>query len=137
MLVIRLQRTGRKGYAMYRLVVQDSRRTPTSGKVIAYLGSYDPHAKTVVVDKEKAEFYLHHGAQPTARAVSLLKENKVKLPVWVAVAAPQNRSVRNPEKRRSTAPTKVEPAPVSDLPKEAEPLTEPETVEAETAKAEE
>ena len=28
MLVIRLQRTGRKGHAQFRVVVQDSRRTP-------------------------------------------------------------------------------------------------------------
>ena len=35
MLVIRLQRTGRKGHAMFRIVVQDSRRTPTSDQKAA------------------------------------------------------------------------------------------------------
>ena len=58
MLTIRMQRTGRKGHAMFRVVVQDSRQTPTSGKVVAPLGSYDPHAKTVILNKEKAAFYL-------------------------------------------------------------------------------
>ena len=56
MLVIRLQRTGRKGHAMFRIVVQDSRQTPTSGKVVARLGSYNPHNKEVIIDKEKAAF---------------------------------------------------------------------------------
>jgi small subunit ribosomal protein S16 len=67
MLVIRMQRTGRKGHAQFRVVVQDSRRTPTSGKLVASLGSYNPHTKTTTVDKEKAKFYLEHGAQPTER----------------------------------------------------------------------
>ena len=58
MLVIRMQRTGRKGHAQFRVVVQDSRRTPTSGKIVANLGHYNPHSKELVVDKEKAAFYL-------------------------------------------------------------------------------
>jgi small subunit ribosomal protein S16 len=121
MLVMRLQRTGRKGHAMFRLVVQDSRRTPTSGKVVARLGSYDPHAKVTAVDKEKAQFYLDHGAQPSGRVIVILQKEGVKLPDWVEVAAQKNRKTRNADKRRSTRP--VEP--------EAEaPAAEPE---AETA----
>jgi small subunit ribosomal protein S16 len=106
MLTIRMQRTGRKGHAMFRVVVQDSRQAPTSGKVIAALGSYDPHAKTVTLDKEKAAFYLEHGAQPSDRAASLLKKEGVKLPSWVKPPAKKERTVRNAEKRRSTAPEK-------------------------------
>ena len=56
MLVIRMQRTVRKGHAMFRVVVQDSRRTPTSGKVVAALGSYDPHSKAITLVKDQAEF---------------------------------------------------------------------------------
>lgn len=104
MLVIRMQRTGRKGHAMYRMVVQDSRRTPTSGKVVAHIGSYDPHAKTIKLDKEKAAFYLSNGAQPSDRAASLLQAEKVALPAWVSVSAAKKRDVKNPEKRRSTTP---------------------------------
>ena len=52
MLAIRMQRTGRKGHAMFRMVVQDSRQTPTSGRVVATLGSYDPHTKTSTLNKE-------------------------------------------------------------------------------------
>lgn len=56
MLAIRLQRTGRSGYAQYRVIVQDAHKSPTSGRVVAYIGSYDPHAKTVSLKKEKAQF---------------------------------------------------------------------------------
>jgi len=121
MLAIRMQRTGRRGHAMFRVIVQDSRRTPTSGKVVARLGSYDPHAKAVVLDKEKAAFYLEHGAQPSDRVVRLLKDEGVKLPDWVKPPAPKERAVRNPDKRRSTRPPEAEaPAaePAAEIPAE-------------------
>jgi len=104
MLAIRMQRTGRKGHAQFRLIVQESRLSPASGKVVARLGSYDPHAKTIVLDKEKAVFYLGHGAQPSDRVARLLKSEGVKLPDWVKLEANKERTVRNAEKRRSTAP---------------------------------
>ena len=114
MLAIRMQRTGRKGHAMYRMVVQDSRRTPTSGKIVAYLGSYDPHNKLASVDSKKASFYLEHGAQPSPRAVLILKSNQVKLPDWVDEPKHKQRAVRNPDKRRSTAPA-PEPAKTEEV----------------------
>ncbi|MGB4967456.1 MAG: 30S ribosomal protein S16, partial [Candidatus Saccharimonadales bacterium] len=67
MLVIRLQRTGRKGHAQFRVVVQDSRRTPTSGKIVAQVGTYNPHTKEIVLDKERTQTYLNNGAQPSER----------------------------------------------------------------------
>lgn len=45
MLAIRLQRLGRKGYPVYRLAVQEAHRHPSSGRVVAYVGSYNPHTK--------------------------------------------------------------------------------------------
>jgi small subunit ribosomal protein S16 len=118
MLVIRMQRTGRKGHAQFRVVVQDSRRTPQSGKVVASLGFYNPHAKTTDVNKEKAAFYLEHGAQPSERVIRLLKSEGVKMPAWVVAAEAKKRDVRNPEKRRSTQP-KVEETPAEEPAAEA------------------
>lgn len=107
MLAIRMQRTGRKGHAQFRVIVQDARRTPTSGKIVYALGSYNPHSKTAVIDKEKASFYLEHGAQPSVRVARLLKSEGVKLPEWVKLPADKERDIRNPEKRRSTAPAEA------------------------------
>lgn len=121
MLVIRMQRTGRKGHAMFRVVVQDSRRTPTSGKVVASLGSYDPHAKNVILNKEKAQFYLDHGAQPSDRIAQLLKQAGVKLPEWVKLADKKAGKLRNPEKLRRNRPAE-EAAP-------EEPADEPAVAE--------
>ncbi len=104
MLSIRMQRTGRKGHAMFRVVVQESRLTPTSGKVVAQLGSYDPHSKSVTLDSEKATFYLSHGAQPSDRAALLLQKQGVELPKWVKVSESKSRTIRNPEKLRRNQP---------------------------------
>lgn len=133
MLVIRMQRTGRKGHAQFRVVVQDSRRTPTSGKVVALLGSYNPHTKTLQIDKEKATHYLTHGAQPSDRAARLLQADGIELPKWVKLVANKERAVRNAEKRRSTTPApEVEEAPASEeAPAAAEPEAEAPAEETE------
>ncbi|MBC7546816.1 30S ribosomal protein S16 [Candidatus Saccharibacteria bacterium] len=104
MLAIRMQRTGRKGHAMFRVVVQESHVTPTSGKVVAQLGSYDPHAKNLILDKEKAAFYLEHGAQPSDRAARLIASDGVTLPKWVKLTVNKTRTTRHADKRRSTTP---------------------------------
>lgn len=113
MLTIRMQRTGRKGHAMFRVVVQDSHVTPTSGKVVALLGSYDPHAKTTNVDTEKASFYLEHGAQPSDRVARLLQNEGVKLPKWYKAPVTKSGGIRNAEKLRRNQP-KEEAAPVAE-----------------------
>ena len=107
MLVIRLQRTGRKGHAQFRVVVQDSRRTPTSGKIVALLGSYNPHTKTTSIDKEKAEHYVTHGAQPSERVARLLAAEGMKLPSWVKQTTKKSGKLRNPEKLRRNRPAEA------------------------------
>ena len=104
MLAIRMQRTGRKGHAMFRVVVQDSRRTPSSGNIVAQLGYVDPHAKTVELDKEKTSFYLTNGAQPSERAARLLKSEGVKLPSWVAFNDAKAGKLKSPVKLRRNQP---------------------------------
>lgn len=125
MLVIRLQRTGRKGHAQFRVVVQDSRRTPTSGKIVAQVGTYDPHAKTVTLNKERAEHYLKNGAQPSERVVHLLKTEGIKMPGWVKDPSQKTGKIRNPEKLRRNRP--VEEAPVEETPAETEAQAAEET----------
>lgn len=110
MLAMRLQRTGRKGNAHFRLVVQDSRFVPTSGKFVAHLGSYNPHAKQFEYDKEKAVFYLENGAQPSESVARLLKADGVTLPSWVKLSTEKKRAVKSPEKLRKNQPKEEAPA---------------------------
>ena len=115
MLAIRLQRLGRKAYPVYRLAVQESNRHPSSGRVVAYVGSYNPHTKEANVNVEQAQKYLDNGAQPTPRVVKLLKAAGVKLPKWVKeFEGGKEKAVRNAEKLRKNQPKEeaVEEAPV-------------------------
>lgn len=124
MLAIRLQRLGRKAYPVYRLAVQEAQRHPSSGRVVAYVGSYNPHTKEVRVNVEQAQKYLDNGAQPTPRVVKLLKDAGVKLPKWVKeFDASKTKTARNAEKLRKNQPKEEpvaeEPA-VEEAPVEAE-----------------
>lgn len=104
MLAIRLQRQGKTHYATYRVIVQDVLRHPSSGKVVAYVGSYNPHTKQVQLDKEAIENYLSHGAQPTDRVVRILTGEGITMPKWVKVVRGKQRDIRNPEKLRRNQP---------------------------------
>ena len=135
MLAIRLQRLGRSGYPTYRIAVQEAQRHPTSGRVVAYVGSYNPHTKDVTIDVDKCSFYLEHGAQPTPRVVKLLVEQKVKLPDWVVKpAGDKNVAIKNSEKLRKNQPKEEVPAeqPAAESPAEE---SEPEIAAEDTSPA--
>jgi len=135
MLAIRMQRTGRSGHAQFRIVVQDTRQTPTSGRVVASLGNYNPHSKEVKVDLKKAELFIKNGAQPSDRVVTILKKEGLKMPAWVVAASDKKKkTTKNSDKLRKNRP--AEPAkkdePVAEAVAE-EPTedTAPAEVEAE------
>ncbi len=136
MLAIRMQRTGRKGHAQFRVIVQDSHFHPTRGRVVAYLGSYNPHSKTTQLDKDLAAKYLGSGAQPSERVARLLKSEGVKLPDWVKISEPKERAIRNPEKLRRNRPAE-EAAPEASVADETPAETAEEPVAAEEPAAEE
>ena len=104
MLAIRLQRVGRKGYATYRLAVQESRRHPSSGRVVTQLGSYNPHTKEANIQVEVAQKFLDNGAQPSPRVVKLLTAAGVKMPKWVTKSDKKVKTIRNADKLRKNQP---------------------------------
>jgi len=125
MLAIRLQRLGRKGYPVYRLAVQESQRHPSSGRVVAYVGSYNPHTKEANVQVEAAQKYLDNGAQPTPRVVKLLKDAGVKLPKWVKEPETgKQKSIKNTEKLRKNQPKEEISEVTEETPAEEAPAQE-------------
>ncbi|HLT86586.1 MAG TPA: 30S ribosomal protein S16 [Sphingobacterium sp.] len=70
---IRLQRHGKKGKPFYHVVVADS-RAPRDGKFIERLGSYNPNTNpaTIVLDFDRALYWMNVGAQPTDTARAIL-----------------------------------------------------------------
>lgn len=108
MLAIRLQRVGRKGYATYRVSVQEAQRHPTSGRIVAQIGNYNPHTKEATIQVEAAQKYLDNGAQPSPRVVKLLTTAGVKMPSWVEKTSKKSKVVRNADKlRKNQAPVEA------------------------------
>lgn len=74
---IRLKRMGRSGRAFYRLQSIDS-RVRRDGRPIEELGHYDPleknAEKAISLKKDRIEYWLGVGAQPSATATGLLKK---------------------------------------------------------------
>jgi small subunit ribosomal protein S16 len=118
MLAIRLQRNGRKALPLYRIVVQEAQRHPLSGRIVAQVGSYNPHTKATTLDKEAAQKYLDNGAQPSTHVARILEANGVKMPKWYKKAAEKHAAIKNMEKLRKNQP-KEEEAPAEEAPAEA------------------
>jgi len=74
---LRLKRTGRKNLPCYRLNAIDS-RAPRDGRVIEELGLYDPLQKQpdkqISIKRERIEYWLSVGAQPSKTVASLLEK---------------------------------------------------------------
>ncbi len=81
-LSIRLSRGGSKKRPYYRIVVADA-RSPRDGKFIEKIGNYNPllakdAENRVVLDAERAKYWLSNGAQPTDRVARFLDQAGVR-----------------------------------------------------------
>ena len=80
---LRLKRMGRRNRPFYRIAVMDT-RSPRGGKTIELLGYYDPVVKgspDISVDKERAEYWLNTGAQPSETVLSIFRNNDITVPI--------------------------------------------------------
>jgi small subunit ribosomal protein S16 len=75
-LKIRLARAGTKKRPFYHIVIADA-RSPRDGRFIEKLGTFNPllakdAENRVVLNAERAQHWLSHGAQPTDRVLRFL-----------------------------------------------------------------
>jgi small subunit ribosomal protein S16 len=77
MLKIRLQRTGRKNQAQFRVVLTDQKNGPKSGRFNEILGAYDPKAGTVDLKAERIQHWISKGAQPSGTVYNFLIDQKI------------------------------------------------------------
>jgi len=75
MLAIKLKITGRKNQRTFRVIVQETREK-LDGKNVEDLGWYNPHTNQFKVNKDRAEYWISNGAQPTDSAARLLEKVK-------------------------------------------------------------
>ncbi len=72
MLMMRLQRVGRRNDPSFRIVVTDKRTGPKSDKHVDRLGSYNPKLNHVQLDADKAKEWLAKGVQPSDTLFNIL-----------------------------------------------------------------
>ena len=72
---IKLMRLGKMRAPYYRIVIADA-RTKRDGRVIETIGKYHPkeHPSVIIVDAERAAYWLGVGAQPTEPVQKLLSK---------------------------------------------------------------
>jgi len=77
---LRLKRMGRRHRSCFRIVAVDS-RNPRDGRVAEELGWYDPQAKDpeqqVKVDRQRVQYWLKVGAQPSDTVRQILKRQDI------------------------------------------------------------
>ncbi len=87
MLVIRLQRIGKKKQAFFRVVLQEKKWKP-QGKIKELLGFYNPHSKEKKLQIEKIKHWISRGAQPSSTIHNMLVDEKIiegpKVKAWRA-----------------------------------------------------
>lgn len=77
---IRLARHGRKGHAVYHIVIADS-KAPRDGRYIEKIGLYNPNTNPATIDLQfdRALYWANVGAQPTITAKRILSFEGVLL----------------------------------------------------------
>lgn len=133
MLIIRLQRTGKKNQADFRIVLAE-KTAPVNKKFTEILGSYNPRKKTFQVKQERLDYWLSQRVQlsPTIHNLFITKGamqgqkvkayNTPKKPAEVPVA---EKPAVGEQAETPPAEAVAEPAP--------EVAAKPEATEAEKA----
>lgn len=134
---IRLARGGAKKRPFYRIVVADA-RSPRDGRYIERLGTYNPSLpkddeNRVQFDKERAEYWLKTGAEPSERVTRFLRA--AGLIKTKPVYRDEEKGPKRPDKLRKHQPKEEAPAeaPVAEAPAEEAPAEEAPAEEAKEA----
>jgi small subunit ribosomal protein S16 len=150
MLIIRLQRVGKRNEPTFRVVLTDSKNGPKSGKFLEVLGSYDPRDKNITkIDGEKVTEWISKGAQVSDTVHNILVNQKIIEGKKVNVLPKKSPIVTESEESEEEVPAEEESsdetpaeetteAPAEEV-KEEEPAEEPKEEEkpAEEEKTEE
>jgi small subunit ribosomal protein S16 len=141
---IKLQRLGKMREPHYRIVVADS-RTKRDGRVIESIGQYHPKSdpSVIVVDGDRAKYWLGVGAQPTEAVMAILKVTgdwqsfkgePAPPPMLVAAPKPDKKAIYD---EASKAAAGIEDKPATTAKKKAAPKKAAEDKAAEDKATEE
>lgn len=136
MLMIRLQRVGRKHEPVFRLVLTDSKNGPKSGRFLEILGSFDARrSEKAEFNIEKVKHWVAKGAQMSDTVHNLFVERKIisgkkinNLPKKSPIISEEAKAA---EKAAAEA-SKVEAVPETPAVEDAKPEEKEESVAEET-----
>jgi small subunit ribosomal protein S16 len=78
MLMVRLQRVGRKHEPVFRLVLTDSKNGPKSGKFLEILGSYDARrGEKAEFKTDRVKYWIANGAKLSDTVHNIFVERKI------------------------------------------------------------
>jgi small subunit ribosomal protein S16 len=124
MLMIKLKRIGKKHQASFRFIVSE-KRSKVNGRYIEDLGWLNPKTDELDIKKERVEYWLKNGAQPTDTVHNLLvKIGLVKGPK-IAVHAKSKKQA--PAEEKAAAEEKEKPVPEEKPAPEEKSEEKPET----------
>ena len=103
MLKLRLQRTGKKGQAYFKVIVTEHTKKP-QGKYLELLGSYDPHKKNLEVKIDRIKHWMSKGAQLSETLNNLLVGKKLIEGEKVTVWKPKKKAPPTPGPAKRGAP---------------------------------
>src|SRR3989338_9030426 len=109
MLVIRFFRVGKRNQPSFNVVVTDKRNPPRAGRFVEEVGFYNPATKEKVLSKERIQYWLSNGAQPSPTVYNLLVKEGILEGKKIAVHKKSKKQAPIP------APT-LAPAPVVSVP---------------------
>ena len=141
---IRLARGGTKKRPFYRIVIADE-RAPRDGNFIEKVGNFNPmlpkdHKERLIFSKERVEYWLKVGAQPTERVQKFLAEHglvdapkvtektKQHLPKAKAqerMKQKEEASIKAEEEAKAAASAPIVEEPAAEPVAEAAPTEEP------------
>ena len=130
MLAIRLNRTGKRNRAHFRVVVQEHTKAPGK-RHVEILGSYDPHKKTTILKKDRILYWVSQGAQVSDAVHNMLVREGIVEGKKVAKKMPRPVVKEVPAEaapvEEVAAPAEATPAPAAPVAPvaEATPAEEP------------
>ncbi len=137
MLIIRLQRVGKRNEPSFRVVLTDSKNGPKSGKFLEVLGSYDARDKNVTkIDGEKVKEWISKGAKLSDTVHNLLVEQKIIEGKKVNVLPKKSPIVDEEALAKEKEEAEAKAAAETEAAKAAEAETEAENATADEASAE-
>jgi small subunit ribosomal protein S16 len=90
MLMIRMQRIGRKNDPAFRILVLEKTSSPKAGTYADLVGTYNPKTKAVTLEKDRIKEWIAKGAQVSGSVMNLLVEQGVVTGTKVQVIKKKN-----------------------------------------------